>query len=109
QKDIRDIANVLGQFPPMYERAKGVSQDLTAAINRHATIWRFQVRILRKLEGHCARMVKVTQDYFDRALLTAVEELLASPVDVIKHIGGEEGMKLFHRLLQEEGLKLPKR
>ncbi|HVS80150.1 MAG TPA: hypothetical protein VHE60_00280 [Pyrinomonadaceae bacterium] len=108
-KDVRDIANSLSKLAPAVEQFKGVSQDCTAAINRQASIWRSQVDILRKVEGHCARMVKMTQAYFDRAILNASEELLSTLVDLIKLMGGDKGMEEYRRLPKKRGLKLPAR
>lgn len=104
--DIRDITNVYSELPPVFERTRGVSQDTTAAMNRLIHVWRTQIAIMRRLEGHCARMVKATQSYFDRALLKASKELLTSLESVIQTIGGDEGMKLYHRLLKEQGVDL---
>jgi type I site-specific restriction endonuclease len=83
-KDVREVANLLAKFPPTFERARGISQDLTATINRQTTIWRAEVAVMRKVETHCARMVKATQDYFDRSILKASQELLSTLQDIVK-------------------------
>jgi hypothetical protein len=85
-RDIRDITNVFDKFPPAFERARGVSQELTAAINRQASIWRSQAVIMRRVEAHCIRMVKATQESFDRSILKASQELLAVLQDIVKRM-----------------------
>lgn len=83
-KDVRKLAIAMSKLPPEYEKARGVSQDSTAAINRLVSTWKTQIRVMRRLEGHCARMVGLTQKYFDRALLQASRELAAAVRDIVK-------------------------
>jgi hypothetical protein len=80
-KDVRDVANVFGRFPPAFERLRGTSQELNAALARQATIWRTEVAVLRKIEGHCAHMVKLTQAGFERALEKPLMELASKLVE----------------------------
>lgn len=77
-KDVRELANGLSELPPIYEKMKGVTQDSTAAINRQVGIWKSQVVIMRRVEGHCARMAKLTENYFERGLKKISKEMAAT-------------------------------
>jgi hypothetical protein len=95
-KDVREVANVFGKFPPAFETLRGTSQELNAALTRQASIWRTEVAVLRKIEGHCARMVKLTQAGFERALEKPLKQLASSLVETAEIMAkdtNDEGMK----------------
>jgi hypothetical protein len=83
-KDIHKLANTIAKLPPIFRQVRGVSQDSTAAVNRLMDSWKLQIEIMRKVEGHCARMVRQTESYFDRALKEASQELLTSLRSLMK-------------------------
>jgi len=108
-KDIREVANALAPLSPALEGVRGHSRESTAAINRLLSVIKAQTITLRRVEGHCARMVKQTEANFDRSLLKATKPLLESLVEIIRLMKGDEGIKEYHRLLKEKGLELPSR
>lgn len=77
-KDVHTLANSMIRLPRAFARVRGTSQDSTAAINRQVSLWQAQIAIMRRVEGHCARMVKLTETYFERAILGAAWELVAT-------------------------------
>jgi hypothetical protein len=83
-KDIREIANALGPLPPALERVRGHSQESTAAINRLLSVIRSQIAILRRVEGHCARMVRSTNSKFEHAFKKAAQPLLDSLQEIVR-------------------------
>ncbi|MDT4954133.1 MAG: hypothetical protein QOJ02_2271 [Acidobacteriota bacterium] len=82
--DIHKLANTIAKLPPIFKQVRGVSQDSTAAVNRLMDSWKLQIEIMRKVEGHCARMVKLTQSHFDRSLKKASLELVSALRSLVK-------------------------
>jgi hypothetical protein len=39
-KKVHEMTNAMAEIPPPYKKMKGVSQDLTAAVNRRLNVWK---------------------------------------------------------------------
>jgi hypothetical protein len=85
-KDIREITNALSQFPPTFSQVKGTSRELNAAIDRAVRVWKTQIDVLRKLEGHCARMVRLTRAGFERIIEKPLKKLASALVETVETI-----------------------
>ncbi len=83
-KDVREVASGLSRLPPAFGKAKGTSRELNAALDRSLSMWRQQVEVLRKLQEHCARMVKQTRAGFERALEKPLMELASVLVKTVE-------------------------
>jgi hypothetical protein len=80
-KDIREVTNAFSQFPPTFAKAKGTSRTLNAALDRALGIWNSEIEVLRKIEGHCAHMVKLTQAAFERVIEKPLKQLASTLVE----------------------------
>ena len=58
---LRDDSKDLPELLRVFREFKGYSQVLTAASNRHFDLWKSRTATIKKLELHCARMVKLTE------------------------------------------------
>ncbi len=82
--DIRDVVKSFGQLPVAFEKAKGTSRELNAAVARALKLWRSQIGVFRKIEGHCARMLKLTNVGFNRSPEKPLTELATKLVDTVE-------------------------
>ena len=102
--DVRNGANSLAKLPPVLDGFKGISQELTAAINRLSSVFRTLVEILRKVEGHCARMVNLAEARRDRALEKPLKQLASTLVETAEMMAkdaDDEGLKEQVRQLRD--------
>jgi hypothetical protein len=89
-KAIREDRNDLKLLPAEISHFKGFSQDLDAAFNRQSSCLKSYSEILRKLEGHCARMVKLTEARQDRAILKPLTKLNSILIGTLEFAAEQE-------------------
>lgn len=75
-KDIHEIGVFYPEVPKAFRKARGISQELTAAIDRQASAIRTHIDLLSRLEKHCARMTKLTEARRDQALIRPLKKPL---------------------------------
>jgi hypothetical protein len=102
--DIREMVNAISPISSTFEGARGHSQESTAAINRFLGVMKIQSAALRRIEGHCARMVKLSEEKFDRAISKVTQPLLESLGQLMKLMKGEDGVKEYRQLLTQHGV-----
>lgn len=83
-KEVRESANALTPIPPAIAQCRGISQDLTAAANRLSNAVRTYKGILRRIEGHCARMARLAQSRRDRVILKPLKKIASALLDAAK-------------------------
>jgi hypothetical protein len=93
-KEIREAANTLAGLPKALQDFRGLSQNLTAAINRMSACMRTWNETLRKLEGHCARMVKLAETrrdrVIDRQIVRPLKQINSSLITIVEKMAETE-------------------
>lgn len=110
RKELREAANALTVLPKALQDFRGLSQDLTAAINRMSACMRTWNETLRKLEGHCARMVKLAATrrdrVIDRQIVKPLKQIASSLIGTIETMAekhdSDELREQAHRLREME-------
>ena len=111
-KALRDAANGLTKVLPELKPYYGVSQGLTAAIDKLSSVLHLFTGTLRRVEGHCARMAKLAESRRDREIVKPLKKLASTLVETAEMMtkdtndeGVKEQVRHLRRLTRSAGIK----